>query len=82
MMGSGAFLLIYAAVNAGHLKILAETGAKKSIIIISFVLCLIMFFILEIYTFQQSLLGVYAMFFLLFASFVIERVYRKLRALT
>src|SRR5262249_20836952 len=28
MMGSAAFLLIYAAVNAGHLKVLKATGAN------------------------------------------------------
>ena len=36
MMGSGAFLLIYAAVNAGHLKILEKTKANKCIVLFAF----------------------------------------------
>ena len=28
MMGSAAFLLVYAAVNAGHLRVLEQTGAN------------------------------------------------------
>lgn len=74
MMGSGAFLLIYAAVNAGHLKILAQTGAKKSLIMISLILCLALFCILEVYTFEHSPAAVYTMLALLIASFGIERV--------
>lgn len=79
MMGSGAFLLIYAAVNAGHLKILHETGANKLLIILALLLCLIMFVLLEIYTFQQSPLAVYTMISLLVASFIIEMIFRRLR---
>jgi amino acid transporter len=69
MMGSGAFLLIYAAVNASHLNILAKTQAKKSIVLLSLFLCLILFFILEIYTYQHSPFAVYTMLALLLASF-------------
>src|SRR5436189_1518045 len=32
MMGSAAFLLIYAAVNAGHLRVLRQTGASAPIV--------------------------------------------------
>jgi amino acid transporter len=71
MMGSGAFLLIYAAVNAGHLNILHKTGANKWIIILSLLLCLGMFGILEYYTYMHSPAAVYTMIFLLLASFVI-----------
>lgn len=77
MMGSGAFLLIYAAVNAGHLKILAITGARKSIVLFSFILCLAMFCILEIYTYQKSPAAVYTMLCLLIGSFLIENIYRS-----
>lgn len=76
MMGSGAFLLIYAAVNAGHLRILDQTGAKKSIVITSLILCLILFVILEIYTYQQSPSAIYTMIFLLIGSFITERLYK------
>lgn len=79
MMGSGAFLLIYAAVNAGHLKILAQTKAKKSLVIISLILCLVMFVILEIYTYEKSPEALYTMLALLGASFAAEKLYRKIR---
>jgi amino acid transporter len=80
MMGSGAFLLIYAAVNAGHLKILSQTGAKKSLVVTSFVLCLMLFCILEVYTFKHSPTAVYTMIALLIGSFVVERILRFKRA--
>lgn len=79
MMGSGAFLLIYAAVNAGHLKLTQQTGANPYIVIISLLLCVSMFFILEIYTYQQSPAAVYTMFILLIGSFVAEKIYQKFR---
>src|SRR2546421_999604 len=43
MMGSAAFLLIYAAVNAGHLNVLKETEAKAAIVWLSLITCLAMF---------------------------------------
>jgi len=76
MMGSGAFLLIYAAVNAGHLNILAKTGANKSLVLLSLVLCLVLFLILEIYTYQKSPSAVYTMILLLIGSFVAEKTLR------
>lgn len=78
MMGSGAFLLIYAAVNAGHLRVLSLTGAKKSLVVISLVLCLILFCILEIYTFKHSPAAVYTMIALLIGSFIFES-FRRLK---
>lgn len=80
MMGSGAFLLIYAAVNAGHLRILSQTGAKKSLVVISLILCLLLFCGLEIYTYQHSRSAVYTMIILLAGSFILERViyFRKI----
>jgi amino acid transporter len=79
MMGSGAFLLIYAAVNAGHLKILAKTNAKKSLVLTSLLLCLILFFILEVYTYQHSPFAVYTMVCLLGGCFIFEKIYQKFR---
>ena len=46
MMGSAAFLLVYAAVNAGHLRVLKETGANATIVWLSLITCLVMFAIL------------------------------------
>jgi len=77
MMGSSAFLLIYAAVNAGHLRILKKTQAKKSIVLLSLFLCLALFLTLEIYTYQQQPHAVYTMFGLLLACFIIEQLYRN-----
>lgn len=79
MMGSGSFLLIYAAVNAGHLKILHATGAKKSPVMIAFLLCVALFVMLEIYTYQQSHLAVYTMVLLLVGSYLLERVFELYR---
>ncbi|MEO8400498.1 MAG: APC family permease [Gammaproteobacteria bacterium] len=73
MMGSGAFLLIYAAVNAGHLKILAKTQANKSLVMLSLILCLALFVVLEVYTYQHSPFAVYTMIFLLVGSFLLEK---------
>lgn len=75
MMGSGAFLLIYAAVNAGHLRILHQTSANKLLIITACVLCLGLFCVLEVYTYQQSPTAVYTMLVLLAASFLLERLF-------
>src|SRR5882724_10304139 len=43
MMGSAAFLLIYAAVNAGHLKVRQQTGASAAIVWLSLLTCVAMF---------------------------------------
>ena len=54
MMGSAAFLLVYAAVNAGHLRVLKQTGANAAIVWLSLLTCLAMFAILAVYTYQQQ----------------------------
>src|SRR3982074_3246152 len=41
MMGSAAFLLIYAAVNAGHLRVLGQTGANAGTVSLAMVSCLV-----------------------------------------
>lgn len=82
MMGSGAFLLIYAAVNAGHLRIVEKTGANKTLVMISLILCLMLFFLLEVYTWQHSSIAVYTMLGLLSGSFILERtLYFRRRSL-
>ena len=79
MMGSGAFLLIYAAVHAGHLRIIKQTGARPFLVWIALLLCLIMFVVLEIYTFNQAPEAVYTMVGLLFVSFLMEKWYESYR---
>ena len=72
MMGSAAFLLIYAAVNAGHLRVLGQTGANAVIVWLSLITCLVMFVILSIYTWQQQPAAIVALVAIAAASFVAE----------
>lgn len=46
MMGSAAFLIVYAAVSFGHLRIHSETGARPAIIWASLITLLAMFALL------------------------------------
>jgi amino acid transporter len=77
MMGSAAFLLIYAAVNAGHLRVLGQTGANAVIVWLSLITCLVMFVILSVYTWQQQPAAIVALVVIAAASFVAEFVYRR-----
>jgi amino acid transporter len=77
MMGSAAFLLIYAAVNAGHLKVLQETGANAILVWLSLLTCLVMFVILCAYTYQQQPAALVALVIIAAASFAAEWAYRQ-----
>ncbi len=77
MMGSAAFLLVYAAVNAGHLRLLKETGANAVIVWMSLLTCLGMFAILSVYTWQQQPAAIVALVLIAAASFAAERLYRR-----
>ncbi len=77
MMGSAAFLLIYAAVNAGHLRVLKQTGANAVIVWLSLLTCLAMFAILGVYTWQQQPAAIAALLLIGLASFVGEWLYRR-----
>jgi amino acid transporter len=77
MMGSAAFLLIYAAVNAGHLRVLRETGANAVIVWLSLITCLVMFVILAVYTWQQEPAAIVVLVVIAAASFVAEWIYRR-----
>ena len=76
MMGSAAFLLVYAAVNAGHLRVLKETGANALIVWLSLITCLLMFAILGVYTYQQQPAALVALVAIALASFAAEWMYR------
>jgi amino acid transporter len=78
MMGSAAFLLVYAAVNAGHLRVLRETGASAIIVWLSLVTCVVMFVILSIYTYQQQPAAIAALLVIAAGSFAAEWLYRRL----
>jgi amino acid transporter len=77
MMGSAAFLLVYAAVNAGHLRLLGQTGANAIIVWLSLVTCLVMFAILGVYTYQQQPAAIAALVIIAAASFAAEALYRR-----
>lgn len=77
MMGSAAFLLVYATVNAGHLRVLKQTGANAAVVWMSLVTCLAMFGMLGWYTWQQQPAAIFALVGIAAASFVAEAIYRK-----
>ncbi len=58
MMGSAAFLLVYAAVNAGHLRVLRQTGANAALVWLSLLTCLAMFAVLCVYILRQQPLAI------------------------
>jgi amino acid transporter len=76
MMGSAAFLLIYAAVNAGHLNVLRQTGASVLIVWASLITCLVMFVVLAVYTYQEQPAAIAALVIIAVASFAAEWSYR------
>src|SRR5712691_10043357 len=77
MMGSAAFLLIYAAVNAGHLRVLQQTGANAIIVWLSLLTCLAMFAVLCVYTYQEQPRAIAALIVIAVASFAAEWAYRR-----
>ena len=77
MMGSAAFLLIYAAVNAGHLRVRKQTGANAAIMWLSLITCLAMFSVLGVYTWQQQPAAIAALVLIAAASFAAEWAYRR-----
>ncbi len=83
MMGSAAFLIVYATVNAAHLKIYKETGANPFFVGLSLCTCLIMFILLLFYMWKtQPLAASVALIVSLLASFLMEWVYRSLKGRT
>jgi len=82
MMGSAAFLLVYSLVNAGHLRVLKQTGANAIIVWLSLITGLAVFATLAVYTWQQQPAAIIALGALLVFSFVGEAVYRRLTGRT
>ena len=78
MMGSAAFLLIYAAVNAGHLKVLKQTGASAPLVWLSLLTCLAMFVVLCAYVAREQPRALAALVAIAAASFLAEWAYRRL----
>ena len=77
-MASLAFLLVYAMVNLGHLRIAGQTGAKRWILICSVVLNLAMFALLFIQPIlNHETLTWISVIALLIISFLVELDWRK-----
>src|SRR5438477_1484330 len=77
MMGSAAFLLIYAAVNAGHLKVLKATGASAVLVWLSLLSCLAMLAVLCVYITKEQTRALAALVLIAAASFAAEWAYRR-----
>jgi amino acid transporter len=77
MMGSAAFLIVYAAVGFGHLRVHSETGARPAIIWASLIALLIMFVLLMIYILSNQPAAALALIVTLAISALIEWAYRR-----
>jgi amino acid transporter len=77
MMGSAAFLIVYAAVSFGHLRIHGETGARPAIIRASLITLLIMFVLLMIYILSNQPAAALALVVTLAVSVLVEWGYRR-----
>jgi amino acid transporter len=78
MMGSAAFLIVYAAVNAAHLRVRHQTGASPAILWASLIACLAMFVLLMVYIVRtQPVATPIALLASLAGSFLAEWLYRR-----
>src|SRR5215208_4319889 len=77
MMGSAAFLIVYAVVCLGHLRIHRQTGAKPAIIWASLITLLAMFVLLMIYIMSNQPAAALALIVTLAVSALIEWAYRQ-----
>jgi amino acid transporter len=76
MMGSTAFLIIYATVNVSHFFLYKQTGAKLSVIILSFMGCITFLGILIFYEIRHSKRSLWTLLIVMLCSFLIEAIYR------
>ena len=77
MMGSAAFLIVYAAVSFGHLRIHQQTGASPTILWASLISLLIMFVVLTIYILGNQPAALVALVVTLVVSVFAEWAYRR-----
>ena len=76
-MGSAGFLLVYAAVSIGHLRIRDQTGAKAWPVVASVVTCLSLFAVLFYNMVGTAPSSAIALGVTLAASFLVEMAYRR-----
>jgi amino acid transporter len=77
MMGSAAFLIVYAVVCLGHLRVHRQTGARPAIIWASLVALLVMFVLLMIYILNNQPAAAVALLVTLAISVIAELIYRR-----
>jgi len=77
MLGSASFLLIYTAVNIGHLRLYKETGANPVLIWLSILGSLSVFIVLIYYLLNHSILTIVILSIVLLLSFGVELIYRR-----
>ncbi len=77
MLGSASFLLIYAAVNVGHLHLYKETSANPYIIWLAILGCIFSFAVLSYYLLIRSPVTLVALAAVFALSFLAELAYRK-----
>jgi amino acid transporter len=82
MLGSGSFLILYAAVGAAHLKLLGETGAKPIPIWLSVIGCIVSLLVLSYYELVHSPLTLVVLASILVLVFGAEWTYRKVSSRT
>jgi amino acid transporter len=77
MLGSSSFLLIYAAVNVGHLHLYKETGANLYIIWLAILGCITSFGILFYYLIIHSPITLVFLIIIFVLAFLAEIIYRR-----
>ncbi len=77
MLGSASFLIIYAGVNIGHLKMHKETDGNPILILIAILGNLVSLGILIYYLYARSILTLIVLILVLVFSFIIEWLYEK-----
>ncbi len=75
-MGSAAFLLVYAAVNIGHMRIREQTGAEAWVVMASALACLCLFVVLVYHMITAAPTSAIALAVTLAGSFLFESAYR------
>ncbi|WP_407282312.1 APC family permease [Methanolobus sp. WCC1] len=77
MIASASLLVIYVAVNASHLRLVAETGAKRYLIGASLLSSIVFFVILVYYEILNSITTLVVFAFVLALCFIVEWAYRN-----
>ena len=77
-MASLAFLLIYASVSIGHLRVYKQTGAKPWLLWLAIIFNFALFALLMGYTISQKQTGTWVtLLVVIAASFIVEWAYQR-----